>query len=77
MVRGCQSTALFFSGSTRLLVGMLAVVRSGEGRSILLHGRQGMGVDVEGDLNPLMAQAFLHQLDGHASLQQQGRTGMP
>ena len=33
------------------------------GRRILLHGRQGMGVDVERDLDPLMAEPLLHHLD--------------
>jgi hypothetical protein len=46
-------------------------------RSILLHGRHRMRVDVERDLDPFVSQALLHDFDRDAGLQQQRRAGMP
>jgi len=43
---------------------------------ILLHGGQGMGIDAQGDVDPLVAEPFLHHLNRHPRLQQRG-AGMP
>jgi hypothetical protein len=44
---------------------------------ILLRRWQGTGINVQRDLDPLMAQALLHHFDRYTSPQQQCRTGMP
>ncbi len=45
-------------------------------RGILLHGRQGMGIDIKRDLDSLMPKSLLHHFDRDTGLQQQCRTGM-
>jgi hypothetical protein len=44
---------------------------------ILLRRWQGTGINVQRDLDPLMAQALLHHFDRYTSPQQQCRIGMP
>jgi hypothetical protein len=46
-------------------------------RAILLHGRQGIGVDLEPNLDLLVRQPFLHNCAGHVGLQEERGAGMP
>ena len=42
-----------------------------------LHGGQRVGIDAEGHLDPGVSQTFLHHMDRHTGLQEEGGTGMP
>jgi hypothetical protein len=44
---------------------------------VLLHRGEGMGVDIEGDLDPLVAEPLLYNLDRDTGLQQQRGARMP